>query len=210
MGGALDRIAAFCSWHLSQGKEDGENFRQGAKKKPEAGSAGLKEKVIREYISYFLNRGACVNETGKEADNTIRTYIHIYLLYSAATCMQLTIDSVIQIWPRHAQYWMNCPLTVLSNLYLSAEEYKALNVAPFFVHRQIWFNGLTHTGCVSKNLTLYKNAHQTKPTIGKWSSLLILQQMLSHDQNKVKNWNILKWILMSFKPVFSKISLLLK
>ena len=45
-------------------------------------------------------------------------------------------------------------------------------------------------GCVSKNLTLYKNAHKTKPTIGTWSSLLI--QLLSHDQNKVKNGNILK------------------
>ena len=30
------------------------------------------------------------------------------------------------------------------------------------------------TGCISKNLTLYKNACQTKLTIGKWSSLLIL------------------------------------
>ena len=48
------------------------------------------------------------------------------------------------------------------------------------------------TGCISKNLTLYKNAWQTKLTIGKWSSLLILQQQQSHDQNKVKNVNILK------------------
>ena len=47
-------------------------------------------------------------------------------------------------------------------------------------------------GCISKNLTLNKNAHQIKPTIGKWSSLLILQQQLSHDQNKVKNESILK------------------
>ena len=54
------------------------------------------------------------------------------------------------------------------------------------------------TGCVSKNLTLYKNACQTKPTIGKGTSLLILQQQLSHDQNKAKNGNILKWIINEF------------
>ena len=53
-------------------------------------------------------------------------------------------------------------------------------------------NTTNYTGCVSKNLTLYKNAHQTKLTIGKWSSLLILQQQLSHGQNKVKKGNILK------------------
>ena len=51
---------------------------------------------------------------------------------------------------------------------------------------------LISTGCVSKNLMLHKNAHQTKPTNGKWSFLLILQQQLSHDQNKVKKGNILK------------------
>ena len=38
-----------------------------------------------------------------------------------------------------------------------------------------------------QNLTLNKNACQTKLTIGKWSSLLIFQQEISHDQNKVKN-----------------------
>ena len=32
----------------------------------------------------------------------------------------------------------------------------------------------TDTGCVSKNLTANKNACQTKLTIGKWSSFLIL------------------------------------
>ena len=41
-----------------------------------------------------------------------------------------------------------------------------------------------------------------KPTIGKWSSLLIFQQQLSHDQNKVKNENILKWIINEFKNLF--------
>ena len=40
---------------------------------------------------------------------------------------------------------------------------------------------LSNAGCISKNLTLYINACQTKQTIGKWSSLLILQQQLSHD-----------------------------
>ena len=53
------------------------------------------------------------------------------------------------------------------------------------------FSAAMCTGCISKNLTLNKNA-QTKLTIGKWSSLLIHQQQLSHDQNKVKNLNILK------------------
>ena len=38
----------------------------------------------------------------------------------------------------------------------------------------------------------YKNVHPTKLIIGKWSSLLILQQQLSLDQKKVKNGNILK------------------
>ena len=46
-----------------------------------------------------------------------------------------------------------------------------------------------YTGWISKNLMLYKNVHQTKLTIGKCSSLLILQQQLSHGQNKVKNGN---------------------
>ena len=41
------------------------------------------------------------------------------------------------------------------------------------------------TGCVSKNLTLYKNARQTKPTFGKWSSLIIFLLQLSLDQTKV-------------------------
>ena len=44
-----------------------------------------------------------------------------------------------------------------------------------------------YTGCVSKNLTLYENVHQTKPTFGKWSALLILQWQVSLDQNKVKS-----------------------
>ena len=42
-----------------------------------------------------------------------------------------------------------------------------------------------NTGCVSKNLTLYKNAPQTKPTFGKWSSLIILLLQLSLDPTKV-------------------------
>ena len=41
----------------------------------------------------------------------------------------------------------------------------------------------------------------TKPTIGKWSSLLILQQP-SHDQTKLKTKTFSKELLMSFKPVF--------
>ena len=44
----------------------------------------------------------------------------------------------------------------------------------------------------------YEHAHQTKLTIGKWSSLLIFQQQLSHDQNKVKTGNILKLIINEF------------
>ena len=35
-------------------------------------------------------------------------------------------------------------------------------------------------------------------TIEKWSSLLILQQQLSQDQNKVKNEIILKKIIIEF------------
>ena len=45
---------------------------------------------------------------------------------------------------------------------------------------------------------------QTKLTIGKWSSLLIHQQQLSHDQNKDKNGNILKWIINEFLNLFLK------
>ena len=41
------------------------------------------------------------------------------------------------------------------------------------------------TGCASKNLKLYINTHQTKAKTGKWSSLLLLQQQLHHDQNKI-------------------------
>ena len=37
------------------------------------------------------------------------------------------------------------------------------------------------TGCISKNLTLYKNAHWTKLIVEKWSTLLILQWQLSLD-----------------------------
>ena len=44
-----------------------------------------------------------------------------------------------------------------------------------------------YTGCISKNLTLYKTACRTMLTFGKWSSLLILQWQVSLDQNKVKN-----------------------
>ena len=55
-----------------------------------------------------------------------------------------------------------------------------------------------YTGCISKNLTVYKNARHTKPTFHKWSSLLILQQYLSLDQSKVKNGNILKGIIYEF------------
>ena len=40
------------------------------------------------------------------------------------------------------------------------------------------------TGCISKNLMPNKNVCQTKLTVGKWSSLLILQQQLSHDKTK--------------------------
>ena len=43
-----------------------------------------------------------------------------------------------------------------------------------------------YTGCVSKNLTLYKNVHWTKLILEKWASLLILQWHLSLDKNKVK------------------------
>ena len=49
-----------------------------------------------------------------------------------------------------------------------------------------------NAGCVNKYLMVSKNAHQTKPTFGKWSSLHILQQQLSLYQSKVKNGNILK------------------
>ena len=49
-----------------------------------------------------------------------------------------------------------------------------------------------YAGSISKNLTHYKTVHQTKLTFGKCSSLLILQQQLSHGQNKVKNGNFLK------------------
>ena len=49
---------------------------------------------------------------------------------------------------------------------------------------------------------LDKNAFQTKLTIGKWSSLLILQQQLSHDQDNVIIGNFSNELLMSFKPVF--------
>ena len=59
-----------------------------------------------------------------------------------------------------------------------------------------------YTGCISKNLTLYKNNHWIKLIFGKWSPLLILQLQLSLGQNKVKNGNILKFL--SFKPVEKK------
>ena len=54
------------------------------------------------------------------------------------------------------------------------------------------------------NIQIWRNTYRvrkntpTKPTIGKWSSLLILQQQLSHDQNKIKNENILKWNINEF------------
>ena len=50
----------------------------------------------------------------------------------------------------------------------------------------------TCTGCVSKNLMLYKNAQQTKPTFLKWSSLIILLLQLSLDQTKVKKLKCFK------------------
>ena len=64
------------------------------------------------------------------------------------------------------------------------------------------------TGCVNKNLTLFKNACWTKSKVEKWSSLPILRLQLSLDQTKFQNLNVLKWIISS-KPIF-KIFLLLK
>ena len=60
------------------------------------------------------------------------------------------------------------------------------------------YSHAVYNGCVSKNLMLYKNSHQTKLTFGKWSSLLILQWQVSLDQKKVKNRNILKCIIYEF------------
>ena len=57
---------------------------------------------------------------------------------------------------------------------------------------------LLNTGSVSKNLMLYENACQAKPTFGKLSSLLMLQWLQSLDQNKVKNGSILKWTIYEF------------
>ena len=59
-----------------------------------------------------------------------------------------------------------------------------------------------NTGCVSKNLMLYKNTHWTKLIFEKWSSLLILQWQLSLYKHKVKNWNVLKLTIFSFKSIF--------
>ena len=50
----------------------------------------------------------------------------------------------------------------------------------------LWINRRGgYTGCIIKNLTLYINAWQTKPTFGKWSSLIILLLHLSLDWTKV-------------------------
>ena len=89
---------------------------------------------------------------------------------------------------------------------LSLEEFRKLMERHWSIRWAAW----TYRVHISKNLTLYKNAHQTKPTIGKWSSLLMLQEQLSHDQSKVKNGNILKWIIDEFQNCFFNVSLLLK
>ena len=60
-----------------------------------------------------------------------------------------------------------------------------------------------NTGCVSKNLMLYKNARQTKPTFGKWSSLILLLQLSLEQTTKVlKNLNVLKLIIYTSETCF--------
>ena len=72
-----------------------------------------------------------------------------------------------------------------------------------------WADNSRQTGWVSKNLTLYKNACQTKPTSGKCYSLFTHRWQPSLDQNKFKNRNILKWIIYEFLSCFLNVFLLL-
>ena len=59
-----------------------------------------------------------------------------------------------------------------------------------------------YTGCVSKNLMLYKNAPRTKPTFWKWSSLLYFSYSCLLTITKLKIKTFQNELFKSFKPVF--------
>ena len=86
-------------------------------------------------------------------------------------------------------------MSLMANFYLKAE--KVLSYYPSTSILNYHVYSVHCRGCVSKNLMLFKMLVEQNQNL-ECSSLLILLLQLSLDQTKIKNWNVLKWIIYEF------------